>query len=69
MVELNQAVAGVFGARMTGGGFGGCTISLVEAGAVEAFRQSVATGLPRRDRNRAADLHLDGRAPASARST
>ncbi len=44
MVALNQAVDGVYGARMTGGGFGGCTISLVEAGAVEAFRQSVAKG-------------------------
>jgi galactokinase len=44
MVALNQAVDGVHGARMTGGGFGGCTISLVEAGAVEAFRQSVAKG-------------------------
>ncbi len=44
MVELNQAVDGVYGARMTGGGFGGCTISLVEAGAVEGFRQSVARG-------------------------
>ena len=29
---------------MTGGGFGGCTISLVEAGAVDAFRQRVADG-------------------------
>lgn len=44
MVELNQAADGVYGARMTGGGFGGCTISLVEAGAVEAFRQKVADG-------------------------
>jgi galactokinase len=44
MVELNQAADGVHGARMTGGGFGGCTISLVEAEAVDAFRQSVAKG-------------------------
>ncbi len=44
MVALNQAADGVYGARMTGGGFGGCTISLVEAGAVEAFRRSVADG-------------------------
>ena len=42
MVELNSAVPGVFGARMTGGGFGGCTISLVEVGAVERFKQAVA---------------------------
>ena len=44
MVELNQAVDGVHGARMTGGGFGGCTISLVEAAAVESFRKQVADG-------------------------
>ena len=44
MVALNQAAAGVYGARMTGGGFGGCTISLVEAGAVDAFREKVAAG-------------------------
>ena len=44
MVELNQRIDGVHGARMTGGGFGGCTISLVEATAVDAFRQAVAEG-------------------------
>jgi galactokinase len=44
MVELNQATDGVYGARMTGGGFGGCTISLVAADAVEAFRRRVAEG-------------------------
>jgi galactokinase len=44
MVELNAAAPGVHGARMTGGGFGGCTISVVEADAVEAFRENVAEG-------------------------
>jgi galactokinase len=44
MVELNQAVGGVYGARMTGGGFGGCTISLVEAEATETFRDQVTEG-------------------------
>lgn len=44
MVDLNQAAAGVYGARMTGGGFGGCTISLVKTEAVEAFRHGVAEG-------------------------
>ena len=44
MVELNAAAEGVYGARMTGGGFGGCTISLVEASAVEAFKTSVTNG-------------------------
>ena len=42
MVDIAAQVPGVFGARMTGGGFGGCTISLVEAGAVAGFKDRVA---------------------------
>jgi galactokinase len=51
MVDLAQKMDGVFGARMTGGGFGGSTINLVEAGAAERFMPSIreayreATGL------------------------
>ncbi len=41
MVEIASAQPGMIGSRMTGGGFGGCTINLVEAAAVDAFRQSV----------------------------
>ncbi len=37
MVELARAAPGTMGARMTGGGFGGCTINLVQADAVEKF--------------------------------
>jgi galactokinase len=44
MVELASNVEGVFGARMTGGGFGGCTINLVRSESVDAFKQSVASG-------------------------
>jgi len=42
MMEIASAQPGAIGARMTGGGFGGCTISLVESAAVETFRQNVA---------------------------
>ncbi len=51
MVELSRKTPGVYGARMTGGGFGGCTVSLVQAGADDAFADRVgpayreATGL------------------------
>jgi galactokinase len=43
MVELAQRQEGVYGARMTGGGFGGCTINLVDADAVDHFKHSVAS--------------------------
>ena len=38
MVELAAQQEGVYGARMTGGGFGGCTINLVRTGAVSDFQ-------------------------------
>ena len=41
MVDLAKAQPGVFGTRMTGGGFGGCTISLVASNSVEEFAQNV----------------------------
>jgi galactokinase len=44
MVELARKCSGVFGARMTGGGFGGCTVNLVDADAVEEFKATVARG-------------------------
>jgi galactokinase len=44
MVELAQQVKGVYGGRMTGGGFGGCTVNLVDAGNVEEFKRIVGQG-------------------------
>ena len=42
MVELAQKVDGVVGARMTGAGFGGCTVNLVRADAVDGFVEQVS---------------------------
>jgi galactokinase len=42
MVEAAWRQEGVYGARMTGAGFGGCTVNLVAEGAAEAFRERVA---------------------------
>jgi len=42
MVEAAEGLPGYYGGRMTGGGFGGCTVNLVESGYAEAFRESVA---------------------------
>jgi galactokinase len=44
MVELAGREPGVYGARMTGGGFGGCTINLVSKDCVAAFQSSVRKG-------------------------
>ncbi|WP_370568529.1 galactokinase [Methylocystis sp. Sn-Cys] len=41
MAELARAVPGVYGARMTGGGFGGCVVALVEASATAHFADAV----------------------------
>jgi len=41
LVEAAWAAPGVYGSRMTGAGFGGCTVSLVADEAAEAFSQSV----------------------------
>lgn len=42
MADLANAQPGCYGARMTGGGFGGCAVALVENGAVDAFVRAVA---------------------------
>jgi galactokinase len=47
MVELAGKVEGVFGARMTGGGFGGCTINLVASDRVEYFKRVITAGYER----------------------
>src|ERR1700683_454512 len=44
LVEIACGIEGVCGSRLTGGGFGGCTISLVRGGAVEEFQRAVAQG-------------------------
>ncbi|WP_046243452.1 galactokinase [Hymenobacter terrenus] len=48
LVEAAQAAPGVFGARMMGGGFGGCTINLVAPEQVEGFIASVSAAYQER---------------------
>jgi galactokinase len=47
MVELASHLPGVYGSRMTGGGFGGCTVTLVEKRNSENVRRQLAEGYAR----------------------
>ena len=57
MVSIATSLPGCYGARMTGGGFGGCTVNLVEESKAEQFQQGMhqayraATGI-------ASDIYL-----------
>ncbi len=48
LVEIAHQLPGVLGARMMGGGFGGCTINLVRNEAVATLRQAVEQQYPER---------------------
>ncbi len=44
LVDLAWTVPGVIGSRITGGGFGGCTVSIVKNESVEDFKRVVTEG-------------------------
>ena len=48
LVEEAWKVDGVIGSRITGGGFGGCTVSIVKDEAVEAFKENVGAAYKER---------------------
>lgn len=41
LVVAAMEVEGVFGSRMTGGGFGGCTVTLLQADATERTKKHI----------------------------
>jgi galactokinase len=57
MVEVAGQAPGVYGARMTGGGFGGCTINLVRRDCVAEFKAHVDEGY-RRSTGRVAEIYV-----------
>jgi galactokinase len=42
LTEAARRVPGCYGSRLTGAGFGGCTVSLVDTDAIDRFRRDVA---------------------------
>lgn len=42
LVDITEDMNGVFGARMMGAGFGGCTINLVQAEAIDEFTTTIS---------------------------
>jgi len=53
MAEIVADLDGVFGARMTGGGFGGCVVALLDASAAtDDVRQTIGTRYEARTRRR-----------------
>jgi len=45
LVEVTLQVNGVYGSRMTGGGFGGCTVTLLKATVVQEAITHIAVGI------------------------
>jgi galactokinase len=48
LVEIAHDLPGIYGARLTGAGFGGCTVNLIEAHLAEAFIQGLIEGYRKR---------------------
>ena len=68
MVELAAKQAGVFGSRMTGGGFGGCTVTLVKEDATHAFRGAVSDEYEAQTGHRP-DIYISAPAEGAGRAT
>ena len=67
LVEIAHQVPGVLGARMMGGGFGGCTVNLVRTDAIEALREAVWQQYPQRTgRQASVDICNAAGGPGSA---
>jgi galactokinase len=57
LVEIARGLPGIYGARLTGAGFGGCTVNLIEAAQAEAFIAGLQEGYQQRT-GRQAQVYL-----------
>jgi galactokinase len=57
LVVQASKINGVYGARMTGGGFGGCTVNLVERGRLDEFQETIKLEYARAT-NREAKIYI-----------
>ncbi len=48
LVDTALEIEGVYGSRMTGGGFGGCTVTMLDTDAVARFREEIARAYEKR---------------------
>jgi len=68
MVDIARGLDGVHGARMTGGGFGGCTVNLVNTQQVSEFQARILSQYQAKT-SRVADIYVsaaaDGAQPVS----
>jgi galactokinase len=48
LAQAALEIDGVYGSRMTGGGFGGCTVTLLRAEATGGFRVEIARAYERK---------------------
>ncbi len=53
LVEIARTLPGCFGAKLTGGGWGGCTVNLVQADAVPEFCRALAAAYKEKTGNEA----------------
>jgi galactokinase len=65
LVQTAARAAGALGARMTGGGFGGSAVALIEAGAAAAVAAAVADAFAARDWTPPAFLRAEPSGPAA----
>lgn len=65
LVEAAGGIPGVYGARMTGGGFGGSTVNFLSAGGVELFTTAITSQYQKRY-GRIPEIHLCTPAPGAS---